>query len=206
MNDALLESCPPGLAPQPGFIELVRRAYASAGRVYHDIHHVEEVLRRFVEVARDVGWRHPREVYLALLFHDAVYVPGSRDNEARSADLARDVVAKYLPDPTLDRDRIAQLILLTSAHGRLSPADVDPDAALFLDCDMAILGADREVFEAYDAAIATEYANMAPADYLAGRRAFLAHLLDREYIFLSEYGRARWEAAARRNILQAIAS
>src|SRR5258708_7280841 len=144
MNDALLENCPAGISLPPELVDTVRRAYASARRAYHDIHHVEEVIRRFAEVARDVGWQRPREVYLALLFHDAVYVPGSTDNETQSAELARDLVARYLPDPTLDRDRIAQLILLTCAHGKLSPSDVDPEAALFLDCDMAILGSDLE--------------------------------------------------------------
>jgi predicted metal-dependent HD superfamily phosphohydrolase len=200
MNDALLENCPAGLLLPPELVDAVRRAYASPRRAYHDIHHVEEVIRRFVEVARDVGWQRPREVYLALLFHDAVYVPGSTDNETRSAELARDLVARYLPDPTLDRDRIAQLILLTVAHGKLSPSDVDPEAALFLDCDMAILGSDVEAFEAYDAAIAVEYADIARADYLAGRGAFLGRLLARERIFLSEYGHSRWETAARRNV------
>ena len=204
MKDPLLEGCPPGLGLSPELVDVVRRAYATPGRVYHDIRHVEEVVRRFVEAARDVGWRRPREVYLAVLFHDAVYAPGAKDNEARSAELARNAVVEYVKDASLDCNRMGDLIRLTSAHGKLSPSEVDAEAALFLDCDMAILGADRDVFDAYEDAIALEYAHLPPAVYAAGRGAFLAHLLDGDRIFLSDYGHGRWETFARSNIARAL--
>lgn len=59
--------------------------------------------------------------------------------------------------------RVKALILLTARHGRLQPQDVDEEAALFLDCDMAILAAPAAVFDAYDAAIAEEYRGTCPA-------------------------------------------
>src|SRR5262245_25290518 len=77
----------------------VDAAYATPGRAYHTIAHVREVLRRCEDVAAlgGPGWQHPDEVLLAALFHDAVYVPGAKDNEARSAELARDAAARYFP-------------------------------------------------------------------------------------------------------------
>ncbi|MBS1152427.1 MAG: hypothetical protein H6Q89_4125, partial [Myxococcaceae bacterium] len=100
--------------------------------------------------------------------------------------------------------RISQLILLTARHGALTPADVDPEAALFLDCDMAILGAAPEVFDRYDAAIREEYAQVPAILYSLGRRRFLTRLLAAPRIFLSDFFHARLDAAARANLRRAL--
>src|SRR5204862_283028 len=78
----------------------------------------------------------------AVLFHDAIYDPLAGDNEARSAEVAARFGAS---------ERACDLIRLTARHGKLSPADVDRDAALFLDCDTQILATEPAVFDAYDA-------------------------------------------------------
>jgi predicted metal-dependent HD superfamily phosphohydrolase len=131
----------------------IAQAYATPPRAYHDLHHVGEVLRHYDDVAHGPGWVHPRDVAFAVLYHDAIYVAGAKDNEARSAELAREHLAQW-PMDGLDLDRIAQLIELTARHGTLSPDDVpDEDTRRFLDCDMAILGAAPAVFDAYDRGI-----------------------------------------------------
>ncbi|CAN93572.1 hypothetical protein sce3413 [Sorangium cellulosum So ce56] len=191
---------PDGLVLPEPLWGAVRAAYGEPGRAYHDLAHVGEVLRRVGEVARDVGWRRPREVFLAALFHDAVYVPGRHDNEARSAELAREAVVRWLPGEGLDEGLIERLILLTARHGALDPADVGEEEALFLDCDMAILGSDAAAFDAYDRAIAAEYSAVPPELYAAGRRRFFEKLLAAERIFLSPYFHARLEARARDNL------
>jgi predicted metal-dependent HD superfamily phosphohydrolase len=171
-------------------------AYGEPHRAYHDASHIAELLDWFDTVADDVGWDQPREVYAAILFHDAIYDPGAKDNEARSADWARRAGL------AVDADRVADLILMTAKHGAHDSAD--RDAALFLDCDMAILGAPPERFAAYDAAIAREYASVPPDAYRAGRSAFLRGLLDKPRIFLSDYFHARLDAQARANLRAAL--
>ena len=47
-------------------------AYATPLRAYHNFGHVQEVLHRFAEVTVGPGWTQPLEVYLAVLYHDAV--------------------------------------------------------------------------------------------------------------------------------------
>jgi predicted metal-dependent HD superfamily phosphohydrolase len=195
---------PAGFAIPAVLWEQVKGAYAEAGRAYHDVRHLAEVLARYDEVARDVGWEHPREVYLALLFHDAVYVPGAHDNEERSAERARDVVARWLPGAGVDVERVAHLVRLTARHGRLSVADVTAEEALFLDCDMAILGSAPGRYDAYEADVAREYAALPPALYAAGRRQFLEGLLARQRIFLSDFFRARLEQPARENLRRTL--
>ncbi|HTR52746.1 MAG TPA: hypothetical protein VMJ10_18655 [Kofleriaceae bacterium] len=173
-------------------------SYSEPRRAYHSMAHVAEVLRWYDEVAESIGWEQPGEVYAAIVFHDAVYTPGERDNEARSAAWARRA------DLPVDRARVAALIELTARHGALAPGDVDRDAALFLDCDMAIIGAGVDEFDSYDAAIAREYANIPLETYRAGRRAFLAGLAARQRIFLSDYFHTRLDAAARANLRRAL--
>lgn len=190
-------------------LQAARDAYAQPPRAYHGFSHAEDVLRHVADVAAGPGWLQPNEVHLAALFHDAVYHPGAADNEARSADLAASAIAAWLPDAGIDTPRVRHLILLTARHGALQPHDVDADAdaALFLDCDMAILGATPARFDAYDAAIAIEYRDVLPPDaFRHARRRFLQRLLDAPRIFLSDFFHARLDAAARDNLHRTLAA
>src|SRR6185436_9856337 len=60
--------------------------YADPGRHYHDLTHLDEVLRHVDELAEFS--RTPDVVRLAAWFHDAVYDPRASDNEEKSARLA----------------------------------------------------------------------------------------------------------------------
>lgn len=176
----------------------LRAAYADPPRAYHHFGHVEEVMEQ--HAIAPIG--NPLETALAVLFHDAVYVPGRPDNEGQSAELARRSIVKHgVPG---DIERVAHLILLTAKHGGLVPADVDTDAALFLDCDMAVLGSSPERFAAYDRSIREEYSQVPDDLYAAGRRAFLGKVLAKERIYLSDFFHERLDAAARQNLRNAI--
>ncbi|MEE7561517.1 hypothetical protein HH299_18925, partial [Xanthomonas sp. Kuri4-2] len=192
---------PAPIALSPAQWAEVEAAYAQPPRAYHHFGHVRAVLHHYDEVAAGPGWRQPRETWLAVLFHDAVYVPGRGDNEAASAVLARTTIARWWPEAPIDLDRVAQLIALTARHGQLGRDDVDAEAARFLDCDMAILAAPAEVFDAYDRGIAEEYRGRVPALlYAANRRRFLEALLARPRIFLSDFFHDRCDAPARDNL------
>ncbi len=181
--------------------QAIRDAYETPPRAYHHFGHVRALLRHFGEVAQGPGWRQPREVWLAMLYHDAIYQAGRADNEARSAQLARQQIGHWLPDAGIDIDRVVQLIELTARHGTLQPGDVDAEAALFLDCDMAILAAPAARFDAYDRGIAREYAGHVPALlFRINRRRFLRGLLRAPRIFLSDWFHQRCDAATRANL------
>ena len=186
-------------------VQTVVSAYGQTPRAYHGAEHIVEVLAHWRQVAEGPGWQQPRETWLALLFHDAVYETGRRDNEAMSAALARHELESHLGGLGIDVERVCSLIELTARHGRLAPADMDTDAALMLDCDMAILGASEARFDAYDAAIAEEYRDVLPAwMFRFNRRRFLKHLLGLHRIYLSEYFHDRLDAPARANLKRAI--
>lgn len=199
-----------GLVLPEGQQAVLAAAYATPARAYHNIEHVGEVLRHYRDAADEAGWRQPREVWLAVLYHDAVYQAGRSDNEALSAAFAHAQIAQWMPDAGVDADRVAELILLTARHGQLRPEqfDDDPDGEdtrRFLDCDMAILGASPEAFDAYDRAIAAEYRGHVPGWlFKINRRKFLKALLGKPRIYLSEAFHARFDARARSNLRRAI--
>jgi predicted metal-dependent HD superfamily phosphohydrolase len=186
-------------------LDAVQAAYAEPPRAYHNYAHVQEVLGHYEEVAHGPGWNQPEEVRLAVLYHDAIYEAGRKDNEARSAQLAIEHIARWLPDRGIDAARVAELINLTARHGALAPQDVDRDASLFLDCDMAILAADPAAFAAYDRGIAAEYRGQVPGWlFKLNRRRFLKALLGKERIFLSDWFHQRLDAQARINLRRAV--
>lgn len=181
--------------------------WSSPGRSYHDVTHLDAVLALFDALEAEDAWDDPASVYVALLYHDAVYVPGRSDNEAQSAALARADIARLGLD--VDAERVAWLILLTARHGDLHGADadaeLDDDARLFLDCDLAVLGGSAEAFARYEAGIRAEFEPLVgePA-YRAGRRAFLERLAASPRLFFSDRFRATHEAAARANLAEAL--
>jgi predicted metal-dependent HD superfamily phosphohydrolase len=196
---------PQPLPLPPAQVAALQASYATPPRAYHNFAHVEEVLHHYEDVASGPGWNQPMEVRLAVLYHDAIYEPGHKDNEARSAELAVAHIGQWLHDQGIDAARVAELINLTARHGSLSPGDVDRDAALFLDCDMAILAADATTFAAYDRGIAAEYRGHVPAWlFKLNRRRFLKALLAKERIFLSDWFHERLDAQARINLRRAV--
>jgi predicted metal-dependent HD superfamily phosphohydrolase len=188
----------PVALPAEVVLDLGRR-YAEPHRAYHAADHIAEVLGWFDWAAERTGWREPADVYTAIVFHDAIYDPLAGDNEARSAALARDAVGASA--------RTQALIELTARHGSISLAEVegDRDAAQFLDCDIAVLGAPPDRFDAYDAAVAVEYRAVPTDVFRAGRGAFLRTLLARPRIFLSELFHAELDGHARANLSRTLA-
>ncbi|MNV09986.1 hypothetical protein D3C71_1004960 [compost metagenome] len=192
-------SLPLSLSPQQ--LAELEAAYAQPPRAYHNVGHVQAVLHHYRDVADGPGWKQPREVAMAVLYHDAIYEAGRSDNELRSAQLAVAAIQRWLPDAGVDAARVAELIELTARHGQLRAEELDADAALFLDSDMAILGAPPEVFDAYDRGITQEYSGKVPGFlFRINRRRFLKGVLAQPRIFFSDFFHERYDAAARANL------
>lgn len=188
----------------------LQAAYAEPPRAYHNWTHVQDVLRHYREIDALVHWHRPKEVWLAALYHDAIYLAGRKDNEVRSAQLAIEHIQRWLEAQDIDYGRVRELILATARHGMHGPEAFGSgpqaeDTCRFLDCDMAILAAPTEQFDAYDRGIAAEYAQVVPnIAYRWRRRRFLQQLLDNPRIYLSPQAHMRWDAAARANLRRAL--
>jgi predicted metal-dependent HD superfamily phosphohydrolase len=181
-------------APRGALDELCVRL-GEPHRAYHTLDHVLACLADAASV-RD-ALAQPALVELALWYHDAVYDPRRDDNEAASAALAVDRLS------TLDAtqaQRVGALVLVTRHPSR----PVDEDAKHVVDIDLAILGASPSRFDAYEAAIRTEYAFVQASVYRQRRRALLESFLACDRIYLTDRFRDRLEATARRNLARSI--
>ena len=169
-------------------------------RRYHDVAHLDAVLRRVDElsaVAVEVDL-----VRLGAWFHDAVYDPTATDNEARSALLA-DKVLTELRVPAVRVARVVELVATTATHA-LEPGD--RDGAVLCDADLAVLAGDDADYGRYADAVRAEYAHLDDATFTAGRARILRSLLDRPAMFGTEHGRTRWESPARANVRRELES
>ena len=191
IDPACLEGC------SPEAFEIARRANDSPGRFYHTWNHIAACLAQFAEQRFDS----PRMVFLALLYHDAVYVPGSKDNEARSAELAERALSSHSRLPEAERRGVSHMILLTADHH--APNDkLTSDEAKLIDIDLSILGSAWPEYREYMQGVRREYCPAVTSEfrYRIGRRAFLERVLRQPRIFLTEEMAERLETKARSNI------
>lgn len=150
-------------------------AYEAYPRLpYHCFNHALDVMagaRRLalsVPAPIDVDWD---VMDAAALFHDVVYVPGAKDNEALSATFAAQALREEFTE--LGLQKIALIILDTKDH---QPHFANIESCLVSDADMAGFAAAPEVFDATNRRIDDEFlihGGVDPIAYATGRRGFL---------------------------------
>lgn len=176
----------------------VERRWAEPHRRYHSTGHLEAVLRDACWLADELGLDDDDRalVVLAACAHDVVYDRRPGDDERASAEWARG----RLTDcglPATSVERVVDLVLATSDHD----ADAaDRPAAVLLDADLAVLGADPAEYARYATAVREEYAAVPEDEFRRARARVLASLLDRQPLYRTAPARRAWEAQARRNL------
>jgi predicted metal-dependent HD superfamily phosphohydrolase len=178
-------------APGANF-ELLNCLYAEPHRHYHTAKHIAVCLREFdtyKALAED-----PMAVELAIWLHDAIYVPLSEDNEARSAALAVEMLVQAdLPD------RATQIRNLILATQHVSSAGPD-DAGLLIDIDLSVLASPLEQYQKYARAVRKEFHWIPDQQFAAGRIKVLKHFLARPKIYVHHVLQQAWECQARENL------
>lgn len=174
--------------------ELIRH-YSEPQRFYHNLSHIM-VLLRYAETHKH-QITHPEAVEFAIWFHDVIYDTQQKDNERRSAEWARRAmramqIAEHHVQP------VHECILATETHEVPSPHGAD--LPLFLDMDLAILGAKNSVYREYSELIRAEYAWATIERYRLGRGKFLQGFLARSSLFFTPAMAADLEHQARINL------
>ncbi|ATA54120.1 N-methyl-D-aspartate receptor NMDAR2C subunit [Variovorax boronicumulans] len=178
-------------------LELQRR-YGEPQRHYHTMQHLGECLAWF-DREQALAER-PGEVALALWFHDAIYDVHAHDNEARSADWARQALqAAGASDASAGR---VHALVMATRHDAVPEGR---DAELLIDIDLSILGAERARFDEYERQVHAEYGFVPEEIRLPRRRAILQRFLDRPAIYATPRLHALLEARARENLQRSIA-
>jgi predicted metal-dependent HD superfamily phosphohydrolase len=172
--------------------------YGEPGRFYHGWPHVTHCLREFDRVSARMEI--PDAVELALWFHDAVYVPGARDNEQLSADLFSQYGRIGFSSTLVEQ--VCDLILITMHR---QPPDKG-DEAYMVDIDLSSFGQQWSDFLRDSQNVRKEQIHVPDAIYYPAHAIFLRMLLDRPRIFYSELFFDCYEKSARRNIEQLLTS
>ena len=173
-------------------------AWSEPQRCYHTLRHLGDCLALFEEAAH-LGER-PAEVEIALWFHDAVYALKGSDNEARSAAWADEALAAAGVEAEV-RGRVRALVMATCHHAQ----PTTQDAALLVDIDLAILGAEPERFDEYEVQVRQEYAWVPGPLFRRKRREILEGFLARPRLYATEWFHQRLESPARDNLRRSLA-
>ncbi len=179
--------------------QLIITAYTEPSRHYHNLNHIHHVLN-IVEGFCD-RLQNPTAVLFAVWFHDFVYEPQASDNEIQSAKFAAQVLTDMSQSIELV-DRVQQLILATQGH-QIDPDDFD--LCVFLDADLAILGADPDQYQTYYRSIRREYSWVSDAAYQVGRIKVLESFLQRDRLYYTDTFFNELDSIARLNMQQEIA-
>jgi predicted metal-dependent HD superfamily phosphohydrolase len=184
------------------FFREIERKYTSSRRHYHNLHHIQALLQ-FCETY--AGRLQDRDVVMfSVFYHDIIYNVLRKDNEPRSARLAiKRLLA--LGVPTDKAEQVKIFIEATQTHTVSSDVTYTIDLQLFLDFDMSILGAGWDDYEAYTRQVRREYRIYPDKLYYPGRRQFLEHCLQTEFIFQTQLFRDQYEIRARENMARELA-
>jgi predicted metal-dependent HD superfamily phosphohydrolase len=172
------------------FFDQLVSAYTSKQRFYHGPEHLLAILG----LLRESGTSEAA-AYWATFYHDYIYLAGKKDNESRSADLAK----QQMQQLGVDAEVINQTVLLIEATAAHKPLDQDW-MNRFLDADMSILGADSAVYQTYVENVRKEYQQIPRLLFNAGRKSFVKNCLSSPRIFITDWFFDRFETQARKNL------
>ncbi len=130
-------------------------------RHYHGLRHHEHMFSILEKTCP------AREIFAAVFYHDLVYNPRWRDNEEKSAELARKELRGMV-----NTDMVSDLIMATKYHKSHGIYPIDE----FLKADLAILVTDLEIYQEYAKNIRIEFQHVDDQSYSLGRREVLRHL------------------------------
>jgi predicted metal-dependent HD superfamily phosphohydrolase len=174
----------------------IQKAYQSKGRYYHNLQHLSNLLLQ-AQACYD-QLKDYELLCFSIFYHDIIYSSLRKDNEPKSAALAK----KRLQKIGLSNDRIekcCQQIKATQKH-QIPPHSTDPDLPYFLDFDLSILGSNWSTYQTYTEQIRKEYRIYPGWMYRKGRKQVLSHFLERERLFFTDTYFQQYEIKARTNL------
>lgn len=180
--------------------KMIETLYSEPHRVYHNLGHIEACFKLLDQLRQSGDARIAPSPYaaqaveLAIFFHDIVYVPGDKRNEALSADLLRSLT--HISN-TNQEDRAAVAILATKSHETIAD---DAVARLVIDLDLSILGSSDGEYMRFLAGVRREYAHVSDDAWRLGRSDFLTKMLQRKVIFQNPWAIKAFEDNARENM------
>lgn len=181
------------------YFDIILEKYSENKRFYHNLSHINTLLKN-AEKYKHL-FQNYSAIRFAIWFHDIIYNTKRSNNEEKSVELAVKALEEMQISHTIIM-LVENMIIATKKH---SANGLDEDGKMFLDLDLAILGANSEIYQNYAKAIRAEYSWVPYFLYRRSRKSVLGGFLAREHIFFSNE-LAKLEEIARQNITQEIDS
>lgn len=176
--------------------EQIVECHSETHRHYHTLTHLSAIFKDLDGLSLDQNSPSTHCIHFAVWFHDIIYKTGSTDNEKESAKFAENAL-NSLSMPAEMIEKVVYMIECTEKHNN---PNQDESTQIFLDADMAIIGASEDVYERYTDKIKKEFANVPRSLYQQGRKRFIENTLKAERIFRTDYFFSRYEKQARINL------
>lgn len=178
---------------------LLDSLYSSDDRYYHNLNHINSCILLFVDHFHKLNITAYEEIYLAIVFHDAIYNTHDKQNEFNSSILFKSVSGSF--DLGLRQiNRVSNMIKLTGTHSH-NNHQATVDEKVVLDIDLSSLGAENyKDFNRDTDNIRKEY-SWVPDELFAQKRIeLLKQFLAKDKIYYTELAISLFEENARRNI------
>lgn len=177
----------------------IAKNYADKNRYYHNLSHIHSMLHRAKENRKQII--DFDSLLFAIWFHDIIYKSSKNNNEEKSAEFASSALINFSKEK-IHFNTVVPLIISTKSHQILLKEN--HDNAFLLDFDLAILGQDWEIYEAYIQNIRKEYKLYPDFLYNPSRKKVLENFLNRKMLFFTEKYQDLFEEKARINLTKEI--
>ncbi len=147
----------------------LEEAWGEPRRKYHNIDHLRQILMDLEKKKRFVLPIHWDALVLAAFYHDAVYIPGHKDNEDKSLQI---FMQTFQGDPFMAK-KIGEMIECTKFRKKPN----DPLLKIFWDADNAGFVGSYEKFFEVEKKIRAEFSHLSHETYKKGRIEFLKSCL-----------------------------
>jgi predicted metal-dependent HD superfamily phosphohydrolase len=173
----------------------VETKYSGKKRYYHTLEHLENLLKHLNAVKEQINdWN---TILFTMYYHDIIYNPLKKNDEEKSAELA-ETRMRTIGAPQSMIEKCKNQILATKKH-LVSP---ESDTNYFTDADLSILGRSWDIYKIYAQNVRKEYSVYPDFVYNPGRKKVLAHFLQMERIYKTDYFFEKFEKQAKQNLQQ----
>lgn len=180
--------------------EEIKESYTVKKRHYHNLTHLSYMVNYAKKYHGNLF--DPDTILFSIFYHDIFYDVTRKDNEQKSANIARERLSQ-LGVPADKITKCYTQIVATQNHVLSNDGDIN----YLLDFDLAILGESPNAYQEYTRKIRREYTIYPGFLYKRGRKKVLQHFLTLDRIFKTDVFYEKYEQPARDNLnteLQAL--
>lgn len=188
-----------GVSESIFFAVFIGNMYKKNQRWYHNLFHLEQMLKEF-DAVRD-KLKQPECVEFAIFLHDIIYVIGRKDNETASGRIAEAILLRMGAN-VLKIYRVLRLITVATKHPKSPKVRLTSDEKYMSDLDLYGFSLSYDAVLGQSCDVRREFSEFSDEEFRKGQGNFLSQMLTRR-IYLTDHF-SQYELAARENIRRVL--